>query len=130
MAIAERVRAVVFVDDTQSDGGDQAAAAVLARTISSAGIVSRILRVAADLDLAQQQLEAAATHLGVVLPDGRERRTEELPLGKTVEADDADVLRHPAPGLEQRVYHAQGHLVVGRENRGDVSPQAKRRPSS
>ena len=38
--------------------------------------------------------------------------------GDVVEADDADVLRHPAAGLPQRADQADGHVVVRGEHRG------------
>lgn len=40
-------------------------------------------------------------------------------LGDVVVADDTDVLRDPAARLVQGAQHAEGHLVVGHEDRGD-----------
>ena len=77
-------------------------------------------RVPADLDLGEEQLEAAPAQLGMVLADRRQRRIEELAVRTVVEADDAHVLRDASSRLVESAQDAQCHLIVGDEDRRHV----------
>src|SRR3954449_12581791 len=79
----------------------------------------RVARAAADL--LEQQREAAPPDLVEVLADAGQRRRVERGLGHVVEADDAHVAGHAAPALVQRAQQAEGHRVVGDEDRRRVA---------
>src|SRR3954454_9668996 len=68
----------------------------------------------------QHELDTAAAELGEVLPHRRQRRGEVRGLGQVVEADDADVPRRVQAFFVEGGEQAEGHLVVGEEDRGDV----------
>src|SRR4051794_4924894 len=68
----------------------------------------------------EHELDAAAAELGEVLAHGGQRWGQVRRLGEVVEADDADVARRLQPLLVEGGEQAEGHLVVGEEDRGDV----------
>lgn len=55
-------------------------------------------------------------HVGERPAHGRQGRCRPADLGKVVEADDAQVLRHPQSAQAQRLDGAERHLVAGRED--------------
>ena len=95
---------------------------VLART-TSWGSMARLGRPGGRpaLDQVQQQGDAPLAHRREVLPDGGERRSEELRLRDVVEADHRDVLGSAYARLTQRPQHPQRHLVVGDEDGGQTA---------
>src|SRR3954447_497966 len=72
-------------------------------------LAARILPGA--LDGAEERAHAAPTDLAEVLADRRQRRGEVGGLRDVVEAEDAAVPRHVAPGLVERAQQAERHLV-------------------
>src|SRR4051812_37706588 len=56
-------------------------------------------RAGLRFDLGEEQTHAESPEFGEVLPDGGQRRLEELRLGDVVEAHDADVTGHVASAL-------------------------------
>ena len=70
----------------------------------------------------QHQAQAAAADLAEVLAHRGQGRGVVLRLGDVVEPDHADLARDLVARLVQRAQHAEGHLVVGDEDRADAAP--------
>src|SRR5690606_10611005 len=75
----------------------------------------------AVLDLPEQHPDALPSDRAEVLSDGGERGREVRRLRDVVETDEAHVAGHPHPLLDEGPQHAQRHLVVGHEDRGDAA---------
>ena len=68
----------------------------------------------------EEKLHASTTQLGEVLPHGRQGRPEMRCLRDVVEADHADVAGHVQARVADRVDQSECHLIVRREDRGEV----------
>ena len=96
--------------------------AVEARTTSSTGGSAAGGSSASGFSMAcTSSVEALPRDLVERLPHGGQRGSDVGGDRDVVEPDDADVLGHAAPGLEQRADQTDRHVVVRGEHRGHVA---------
>ncbi len=101
---------------------------MLARTISSGATGSPGSDGSPSWMILSSSRTPRLSDLVKILADGRQRRREVRRFGDVVEADDAQITRDAPARLVHGTNHAEGHLVVGDEDRADPAIAAQLPP--